>query len=118
MFEVGDIINVVVSGIESYGIFVTADNDFTGLIHISEVDTGFVKNINDYVKVGDSIYANILSVDMDNKHLSLSIKNMNYNNNDGDRRKIKENVSGFLPLYRKLDEWIKEKSDELKKEQN
>lgn len=114
MYEVGKIIEVKVSGIEPYGIFVLAANDYLGLIHISEVDNNFVRDIHNYVSVGDVIYANIVSIDDENKHLSLSIKNMNYNNNDGNTRKIKENISGFLPLHNKLPQWLSEKAEEIK----
>ena len=49
----GRIIRGTVSGIESYGAFVSCDDYYTGLIHISEMSHGFVKDINDFVKVGD-----------------------------------------------------------------
>ena len=42
---------------------------------------------------------------------------MNYNDNENGTRNIKESISGFLPLHNKLDEWIKESYDKLKKEQ-
>ena len=113
-YKVGDIIEVTVSGIEPYGIFVNVDDNYSGLIHISEVDNNYVKDINSYVKIGDKIYSNIIDINEDNHHLSLSIKNMNYNNNDYDNRKIKENVNGFLPLHNKLDSWIEEKKEEIK----
>lgn len=116
-FNLGDIIEVTVTGIENYGIFVSVNDEYTGLIHISEIDNNFVKDINDYVKIGEKIYANIIGIDDDNKHLNLSIKNMNYNDNENGTRNIKESISGFLPLHNKLDEWIKESYDKLKKEQ-
>lgn len=116
-FNLGDIIEVTVTGIENYGIFVSVNDEYTGLIHISEIDNNFVKDINDYVKIGEKIYANIIGIDNDNKHLNLSIKNMNYNDNENGTRNIKESISGFLPLHNKLDEWIKESYDKLKKEQ-
>lgn len=116
-FNLGDIIEVTVTGIENYGIFVSINDEYTGLIHISEIDNNFVKDINDYVKIGEKIYANIIGIDHDNKHLNLSIKNMNYNDNENGTRNIKESISGFLPLHNKLDEWIKESYDKLKKEQ-
>ncbi len=118
MYEVGKIIEVKVSGIEPYGIFVKAADNYTGLIHISEIDNNFVKDIHRYVEVNDVIYAIIVGIDVDKKHLNLSIKNMNYNNNDGDRRKIKENLKGFLPLYNNLDDWINDKVRELKGNNN
>lgn len=116
-FNLGDIIEVTVTGIENYGIFVSVNDEYTGLIHISEIDNNFVKDINDYVKIGEKIYANIIGIDHDNKHLNLSIKNMNYNDNENGTRNIKESISGFLPLHNKLDEWIKDSYDKLKKEQ-
>lgn len=60
MYKIGDIIEVEVSGIENYGIFVKAEDDYTGLIHISEIDNNYIKDINKYVKVGDDIYANVI----------------------------------------------------------
>ena len=116
-FNLGDIIEVTVTAIENYGIFVSVNDEYTGLIHISEIDNNFVKDINDYVKIGEKIYANIIGIDHDNKHLNLSIKNMNYNDNENGTRNIKESISGFLPLHNKLDEWIKKSYDKLKKEQ-
>lgn len=118
MYEIGKIIEVRVTGIEPYGIFVKALDDYTGLIHISEIDNNFVKDIHRYVEVNDVIYAIIVGIDEDKKHLNLSIKNMNYNNNDGDRRKIKENLKGFLPLYNSLNGWVDEKVSELRKRDN
>ena len=90
MYKIGDIIEVEVSGIENYGIFVKAEDDYTGLIHISEIDNNYIKDINKYVKVGDDIYANVIGVDDATKHLKLSIKNMNYNDNNHGKRTIKE----------------------------
>ena len=46
MYKIGDIIEVEVSGIENYGIFVKAEDDYTGLIHISEIDNNYIKDIN------------------------------------------------------------------------
>ena len=37
MYQKGDIVKGVVSGIEPYGIFVKVDSDYSGLIHISEI---------------------------------------------------------------------------------
>lgn|SRR5574344_3166477 len=102
-YNVGNIVEGIVSGIEDYGIFVTFGNDFTGLIHISEIDNKFIGDIHDYVKVGEKIYCLIIGEDECRKHLKLSIKNINYDK--ADRCSI-ESVSGFLPLAKKLPKWI------------
>ena len=39
-------------------------------------------NIENYASIGEEIYAVVLNVDEQKKHLNLSIKNMNYHNNN------------------------------------
>lgn len=56
-----EIIKVKVTGLQQYGAFVVTDDDFNGLIHISEISYGYVKKIEDYVNVGDKIYSEVLS---------------------------------------------------------
>ena len=60
MYKKGDIVKGVVSGIESYGVFVKIDEDYSGLIHISEISNRFVRNISDYVKQNEIINVKIL----------------------------------------------------------
>ena len=43
-----EIVEGCVTGIEKYGIFITLDEYYSGLIHISEISDGFVKDINKY----------------------------------------------------------------------
>ena len=112
-FKTGSIVKCQVTGIEKYGAFVSIDNEYTGLIHISEVSNDFVKDINTFMEVGEIIYCQILEVDEENKHLKLSIKNINYKSNN--QSKIKESRLGFLPLKYKLDGWIKDKISEINK---
>ena len=47
----GKIVEATVTGIENYGVFVNLDDYYSGLIHISEISHGFVRNINNFVKV-------------------------------------------------------------------
>ena len=62
-YKVGNIIKGTVTGVESYGAFVSFDEYYSGLIHISEMSHGFVKNVNDYVKIGDPIFVEVLEID-------------------------------------------------------
>jgi len=50
------------------------DYDHTGMIHISEVSNGWVKDIRRYVKSGQIIVARVLKIDEERGHVSLSIK--------------------------------------------
>ena len=112
----GKIVKGTVTGIESYGVFVSFDEYYSGLIHISELSHNFVKDIHDYVKIGDQIYVEILDVDEESYHLKLSIKNINYKiNGKPRRRKIVETPHGFTTLSKKLPLWI---DKQLKKQKN
>ncbi len=111
----GRIIRGVVSGIEPYGAFVSCDDYYTGLIHISEISHGYVKDISDFVKVGDLIYVEILDVDEELGHLKLSIKNIEYKKKIAiKRKKIKETPIGFKTLEYKLPIWIEESLKRIK----
>ncbi len=111
-YKVGNIVEGEVTGIEDYGVFVSMKENYTGLIHISEITQGFVNNINNFVKIGDIINVYVLDVDEKSRHLKLSIKNINYKFND-ENVLVKESVRGFLPLHEKLDKWTEEKLKEL-----
>ena len=67
IYKVGDIVEGMVSGVSEYGAFVNIDNTYSGLIHISEVSNHYVKNILDYVSVGENILCEILEVDNEKK---------------------------------------------------
>lgn len=113
--QVGDILEVMVTGITGYGIFVRYNEEYTGLIHISEISNYFVKNIADYVSVGESILSEVVEVEEGSKHLKLSIKNINYKLVPK-YGKIKDTKDGFKALQMKLPVWIREKLAELNDE--
>lgn len=105
----GRILKGVVTGIESYGVFVQFDDYYSGLIHISEISEGFVKDPADFVKVGEIINVKIIDVDDHMGHLKLSIKNIQYKEKKPTKRKkIIETPLGFKTLKYKLPIWIKE----------
>ncbi len=108
-YEKGKIIKGTVSGIEPYGIFVHIDEYYTGLIHISEVSTGFVRDPSRFASVGEIINVKILDVDEKEYQMKLSIKNISYRNRiKRKRRQIVETKSGFRTLAYKLPFWIEE----------
>lgn len=112
----GNIVKGTVTGIETYGAFISLDEYYSGLIHISEISHNFVKNINDFIKIGDTIYVEIIGIDEANSHLSLSIKNINYKKSPNlKRKKIIETTSGFKSLAYKLPIWIEESLKILEK---
>ncbi len=111
-YKVGDIVECQVTGIVKYGVFVNVDFDYSGLIHISEVAHGFVRNIEDYVKEGETIFAEVIAVDNINFHLRLSIKNIDYKRFENCKNVLELGL-GFEPLSIMLPEWTKEKIEEF-----
>ena len=109
-YQIGDIVKGEVTGIEKYGVFLHLDDNYNGLIHISEISDNYVKNVYDYVTLNEVIYARVLEVDDDNNHLKLSIKDINYKEIN-DNEIIKETRLGFYPLKEKMPEWIDEKRE-------
>ncbi|MGG1676828.1 S1 domain-containing post-transcriptional regulator GSP13 [Neobacillus sp. NRS-1170] len=73
-FETGSIVTGKVTGIQAYGAFVALDENTQGLVHISEITHGYVKDINDHLKVGDEIKVKVLSVDEEAGKIGLSIR--------------------------------------------
>ena len=111
--KVNDIIEATVTGIQKYGAFVLINDKYDGLIHISEISSGYVKNINDYIKIKDKIYAQVVDIDKENNKFKLSIKNIDYRN-DGKIINSEDNFSnGFEPLKEHLELWINEKIKEI-----
>ena len=71
--ETGKIVNGKIKSIAPFGAFVEMEDGAIGLVHISEVDSNYVKDINEHLKVGQEVKVKILSVDEKGK-INLSIK--------------------------------------------
>ncbi|ASV67703.1 S1 domain-containing RNA-binding protein [Cytobacillus sp. FSL W7-1323] len=71
--EVGSKLQGKVTGITNFGAFVELPEGSTGLVHISEVADNYVKDINDHLKVGDTVEVKVINVEKDGK-IGLSIK--------------------------------------------
>ncbi len=71
--EVGTILTGKVTGITKYGVFVDLGSGKSGMVHISEVASTYVKEIRDYVTDGQEIKVKVLSISEDGK-ISLSMK--------------------------------------------
>lgn len=102
-----DIVKCMVTAIESYGFFVNTEQGYSGLVHISEIATGYVKDVKAYVNIGDVIYAQIININEDGNQLGLSIKNINYKSST--KEMIINDKNDFLPLKNALEIWMKEK---------
>ncbi len=70
---VGEIYDGKVATIMEYGAFVDIAPSISGLVHVSEIADGFVKDVRKYLNEGDEVKVKLLSKERDGK-LKLSIK--------------------------------------------
>ncbi len=76
-YNLGDTVAGTVTGVVDFGVFVKIEENFEGLVHISEIDWSLVENPRDLFKVGDQIEAKVIEIKDDK--VSLSIKALKKN---------------------------------------
>ncbi|MEH7384830.1 S1 domain-containing post-transcriptional regulator GSP13 [Bacillus sp. JJ1521] len=120
-FEVGSVVKGKVTGVQPYGAFVALDENTQGLVHISEVTHGFVKDINEHVKVGDEVEVKVLSIDEAAGKIGLSIRatqeapekpaaqrTAKPKKRPAQVQQTNSDTQGFNTLKDKLEEWIEQ----------
>ncbi|MEW9051868.1 MAG: S1 domain-containing post-transcriptional regulator GSP13 [Neobacillus sp.] len=121
----GSVLTGKVTGIQPYGAFIALDENTQGLVHISEITHGYVKDINDHLKVGDEVQVKVLSVDEGAGKIGLSIRATEEApvQQAAKPKKPKkrqaaaivpevEGQQGFNTLKEKLQEWIDQSQSE------
>lgn len=111
--KVGEIVKGQITGITPYGVFVSLEDDYTGLVHISEVSDKYVKNLTEKFNIGDIINVKIIEIDEDKSQVKLSIKKIDYRVEQS-LSMIPESGSGFGMLETNLKKWTNKKIEEIK----
>lgn len=110
--EADDNVVCSVKRVTDFGAFVELDEygNKEGLIHISDVASGWVKYIRDHVREGQKIVCKVLYVDTAKHHIDLSLKDVNEHQR---REKIQE-----WKNEQKAEKWIEyvAKTTKMKKE--
>ncbi len=77
--ESGELVVGEIDEIADFGVFVDLDQyeDKRGLCHISEVASGWIKNVRDHVREGQTVVSKVLDVDESADQIDLSIKDVN-----------------------------------------
>ncbi|RLM59801.1 S1 RNA-binding domain-containing protein [Halobellus sp. Atlit-31R] len=77
--ESGELVVGDVDEITDFGVFVDLDEyeNKRGLCHISEVASGWIKNVRDHVREGQTVVAKVIDVDESAQQIDLSIKDVN-----------------------------------------
>lgn len=68
------ILTGTVRNVTDFGAFVDIGVKHDGLVHISELSNGFVKNPSDIVSVGDIVKVKVIGIDKERQKVKLSMK--------------------------------------------
>ena len=113
-YKIGEIVEGKITGIQAYGAFVALDDDTNGLIHISEISDGYVKDITRFVRVGDTVRVKIIDIDESTNQVRLSLKALHKKRAHGrmgmfsHKATLPESKLGFLSVEKQLPIWIQE----------
>src|SRR3989338_5126431 len=72
----GELVLSTVTKIQPHGVFVRLDEyeDKSGMIHISEIAPGRIRNIRDFVKEGKVVVCSILRINRERGYIDLSLR--------------------------------------------
>ncbi|MBI2564922.1 S1 RNA-binding domain-containing protein [Candidatus Woesearchaeota archaeon] len=74
-----ELVLCTVTAIQYHSVFITLDeyNNRTGMIHISEIAPGRIRNIHDFVKEGKKVVCLVLRINKEKGHIDLSLRRVN-----------------------------------------
>ena len=109
--KVGQIVEGKITGIQPYGAFVVLEDGMNGLIHISEISDGFVKDVGRFVSLNETVTVKVIDVDEKMNQARLSLKAVHptgFRKARTRRRdwRLPEMKLGFSSIEDKMDEWI------------
>ncbi len=117
-YEVGEVISGKVTGVQPYGAFVALDEETQGLVHISEITYGYVKDVSEFLSVGQEVEVKVLEIDEKAGKISLSIRALQerppvVRKEEKPKKSLQARVDeddaeGFNSLKDKLQDWIKQ----------
>ncbi|GFH43238.1 general stress protein [Lactococcus hodotermopsidis] len=118
MIKIGNRVDVEITGLQKYGAFVRFGKN-RGLIHISEIKSGYIADIHEIVAVGQKVKAQIIDIDEFDGKVSLSLRTLEaHPQTHHIQRKFHFNNSankiGFQPFKDNLADWTEEQLAYLK----
>jgi len=85
----GDLVLCTVTSVQFHSVFVDMDEYVKGgMIHISEVSPGRIRNIRDFVKEGKKVVCKVLRINQEKGYIDLSLRRVN----ESEKRRKIENV--------------------------
>ena len=81
-YQVNDVVTVKVSNLMPFGAFVTIDKGVEGLVHISQISEKRIAKPDEVLKIGQKVNAKIINIDLENKKVELSIRELEGTSNE------------------------------------
>ncbi len=76
-YPIGKVVKGKVVSLTNYGCFIELEPGVEGLIHVSEISwTKHIKNPSEVYSMGDEVDAKVLSIDVEDKKISLGVKQL------------------------------------------
>ena len=69
--KVNEIVASEITGFTKYGIFVKVNEEYTGMIHISEISDNYVEDIEKLFVIGETLDCRVIEIDWKKKKLKL-----------------------------------------------
>lgn len=85
-YNIGDIVKVKISKLMPFGAFAELEKGVEGLVHISQICERKISKPEEELKVGQKVNAKIINIDLENKKIELSIREL-----EGTSNEYKEN---------------------------
>ncbi|NQV09382.1 translation initiation factor IF-2 subunit alpha [Candidatus Woesearchaeota archaeon] len=115
--EEDEFVLCTVTNIQHHSVFVKLkEYDKSGMIHISEVSPGRIRNIRDYVKEGKVVVCKVLRINIERGHIDLSLRRVTEGQKRNKTDEIKheqkaEKIVEFVAKNLKID--VKKLYDEI-----
>jgi len=111
--EIDEIVLCKVTRIFPNSVFVDMlEYSDSGMVHISEVSPGRIRNLRDYVSVGREIVCKVLRIDRERGHIDLSLRRVNSNQKREKLDEIKQELKAES-LIKNLSKKISQPADKL-----
>lgn len=75
-YQVGDVVKVKIKKLVPFGAFAEVKKGVEGLIHISQISEQKIAKPEEKLEIGEKVNAKIIDIDIPNKKLELSIKDL------------------------------------------
>lgn len=103
--DVGEVVFATVTQITPYGAYVSLDEyrGQKGFLHISEISTGWVRNIDRFIKEGQKVVLKVIRVDPDRNEVDLSLRQVTSEEKKQKLIQVKKEAKarGILDLVKK-----------------